>query len=302
MKPLASICIPTFNGAQFIHEAMNSAISQTYPNLEIVVSDDASTDNTLKIIETFKAKTTIPIFIYHHEHKNIGANWNNCIKHANGEFIKFLFQDDVFLPNCIEEMIAILVKDDTLGLVATKRDFIIENPSKFTEEWVKTFKNLQYKLDLDYSKGYAIIDNSLFNDKAFLKSPLNKIGEPSTYMFRKEIIKDIGYFRNDLKQILDYEFCYRILKNYKIAILKKSLVKFRLHNEQATVKNRSYDTGDSALYSKILYDEYLPFLDEYTRVHLLKKHNKLYKLNYLIKLRLKALLIKYLKFSNNNIN
>ena len=61
MRQLVSICIPTYNGAAYILEAMDSAIIQTYPNLEIIVSDDASKDETLHIIEGYKAKTKIPI-------------------------------------------------------------------------------------------------------------------------------------------------------------------------------------------------------------------------------------------------
>ena len=72
---------------------MNSAISQTYPNLEIIVSDDASIDSTLEIVTSYRDKTEIPIHIYNHQPSSIGANWNNCIKKANGVYMKFLFQD-----------------------------------------------------------------------------------------------------------------------------------------------------------------------------------------------------------------
>ena len=65
--PLVSICIPTYNGSAYIAEAMQSAIVQSYPHLEIVVSDDASTDATLAIIDTFRAKTSIPIHIHPHQ-------------------------------------------------------------------------------------------------------------------------------------------------------------------------------------------------------------------------------------------
>lgn len=90
MSPLVSICIPTFNGAAFIEEAMESALSQTYSNLEIVVSDDHSSDETITKIESFRNQTKIPIFIYHHEPHGIGANWNYCVSKAHGDYIKFL--------------------------------------------------------------------------------------------------------------------------------------------------------------------------------------------------------------------
>ena len=66
-SPLVSICIPTYNGQQFIAEAISSALAQTYKNLEIIVSDDASKDDTLSIIKNHTSKTQIPIHIFNHK-------------------------------------------------------------------------------------------------------------------------------------------------------------------------------------------------------------------------------------------
>ena len=108
--PLVSICIPTCNGFQFIGEALLSAVNQSYPNLEIIVSDDHSRDDTLKIINEFESKTAIPFHIYNHKPDGIGSNWNYCAQKANGEYIKFLFQDDTLEPDCIEKMMQVALK------------------------------------------------------------------------------------------------------------------------------------------------------------------------------------------------
>ena len=78
------------------------------------------------------------------------------------------------------------------------------------------------------------MDNTLFGRLDFKKSPYNKIGEPPTVLFKKEIIEEVGYFDEQLKQVLDYVFYYRILKKHPIAILNKKLVSFRIHENQAT--------------------------------------------------------------------
>ena len=103
--PLVSICLPTYNGETFLNEALDSIKSQTYPNLEVIVSDDASSDGTLRIIEEFKATVAFPVQVFNHEPQGIGANWNHCMKHAKGIYIKFLFQDDVLYPECVTEMV-----------------------------------------------------------------------------------------------------------------------------------------------------------------------------------------------------
>jgi len=286
--PLVSICIPTYNGSAYIAEALRSALSQTYKNLEIIVSDDASTDGTLEIVHFFTEKTYIPIRVVQHTPKGIGANWNNCIKHANGVFIKLLFQDDVLLPTCIEEMVAVFRQHPNLGLVACKRDFIMEG--EITEEikdWINKYKNLQ----VQFEKGGAItlIDESLFARKDFLDSPMNKIGEPPTVLFKKSILQQVGDFDENLKQILDYVFYYRILKVHPIAIINKPLVKFRIHNEQATNLNRYKKIKDYEIYKKILYKEFFPLLHPSHKKKLALKFSKIARL----KKKLKSVLRKF---------
>lgn len=288
MNPLVSICIPTYNGALYLNEAFESIKKQTYKNIEVIVSDDDSKDETLVLVKKFKNEVRFPVFIYHHKPNNIGANWNNCIINANGNYIKFLFQDDVLLPNCIKKMVTLLQNDESIALVASQRTFLVADNywSEDIEQWIHQFGNLQKQLNIKFEQGIGILDTSLFKSEQFLRSPLNKIGEPSVIMFRKEVVDIVGYYREDLKQILDYEFCYRVLKKYKIAILSDALVQFRLHQMQETNVNSDIDTGDSSKYHRLIYDEYLHYLNDYNRVHFLKKYNLFYRFLYRFKKKL----------------
>src|SRR6056297_3323741 len=101
---LVSICIPTFNGQEYIEQALRSAINQTYKNIEIVISDDDSSDSTLQIVKRVKDSTTVPLKIIKHTPTSIGSNWNNCIKESSGKYIKLLLQDDILESNCVEKL------------------------------------------------------------------------------------------------------------------------------------------------------------------------------------------------------
>lgn len=282
MEKMVSICIPTYNGAKFLAEAMDSAIAQTYKNLEIIVSDDASKDDTLKIIASYKEKTDIPIIIYDHKPSGIGANWNNCIKKANGEYIKFLFQDDILYLDCIEKMVTLFSEHTNLGLVACKRDFIIENPSEVINDWIKNYSNLQQQFEEDTAITY--LDKSFFKRQDFISPPLNnKIGEPPTVLFKKSTIESIGYFDESLQQILDYVFYYRLLKKYSIAIINEPLVAFRIHNSQATNVNRNRKINDYKLYDKILYNEFYKLLHPSQQKRLTAKFSIFTKIKKIIK-------------------
>ncbi|WP_179018583.1 glycosyltransferase family 2 protein [Winogradskyella forsetii] len=260
--PLTSICIPTYNGEQFIEAAMDSVMNQTYENIEIIISDDASSDNTLSLINNYVSESNFPIHIYHHTPSGIGANWNHSIKNAKGEYIKFLFQDDLLEPTCIEEMVEVLQGDPKIGLVCSKRHIIIESDStkENMEHWLDVYGDLQNHLHLNYNP-IGIIDKRFFKSKYFFKIPVNVVGEPPAVMFHRDMLKTVGYFREDMTQFLDFEYWYRILKHKNIAVIDKKIISFRVHANQATQNNKGKMKSDKAIYKKLLYTDYFWLLN-----------------------------------------
>ncbi|MDF1584653.1 MAG: glycosyltransferase [Methyloprofundus sp.] len=268
--PLVSICIPTFNGEKFIDEAMQSAIAQTYRPLEIIVSDDASSDETLSIIKSFISKTEIPIKIFHHKPTGIGANWNNCVKKSNGDYIKFLFQDDLLTPDCIKAMIELAIKDKEIGLIFSKRGFIFEGNDNDQKKWINQFKDLH--------SSWKKIENiqhgrKLLKDKNFLSTPRNKIGEPTVVLLKKSVFEKAGYFSTELTQSLDYEFWYRVFKYFKVGFIDRELATFRLHDQQATAKNKKSNFPDYNDYPEIVYHNLFWYLHPKLKKDLFFKYN-----------------------------
>lgn len=248
--PLISICIPTYNGARFIREAMDSAIAQTYRPLEIIISDDDSKDETSEIIKTYIDKTDIPIQIYHHNPAGIGANWNNCVKNSKGDYIKFLFQDDLLEPECVEKLMDVAIRDHEIGLVFCKRKILYDQENNQHLEWTSKFSDLHKHWTnlLPLQSGKALL-----KDAKLLLSPINKVGEPVTVILHKKVFSTIGYFNKTLKQDLDSEFWYRVFSKYKVAFVDEYLATFRLHSEQATSINRIYRQSDYEQYSNLIY-------------------------------------------------
>ena len=105
MSPKVSILIPVFNRAHFISECIQSALSQTFADIEVVVVDNASTDDTFEICKRL-ASCDIRLRIFRNE-TNVGPvrNWKRCAEEAKGEFSKLLFSDDILEPNCVAEMV-----------------------------------------------------------------------------------------------------------------------------------------------------------------------------------------------------
>jgi glycosyltransferase involved in cell wall biosynthesis len=233
---LVSICIPVYNGEKYLKECLNSAISQTYSNIEIIIVEDKSTDNTLHIIQQFAAKDSrIKIFI---NEINLGlvGNWNHCIELANGEWVKFLFQDDYIAINMIEKM---------MGHASPKNKFIVCNREFiFDDEVSKETRNLySYSINIDLSKIFKLTESTFLSPKIISQMlPIwrwsNFIGEPTVAFFHKSITNKIGYFNQALAQICDLEYWLRISTNYGMLYMPESLARFRVHNQSTSTVNR----------------------------------------------------------------
>ena len=117
MNDLVSILIPVFNREDHIKECINSALKQTHANFEIIVVDNASTDNTWAICQKIK-ETDSRLKIFRNS-TNLGPvmNWKKCLDYSSGHYIKVLFSDDLIHPKCIEMMLPKLESYSEVGFV-----------------------------------------------------------------------------------------------------------------------------------------------------------------------------------------
>lgn len=115
-NPLVSIVIPVYNRELYIEDAIRSAISQTYQNIEIIIVDNCSTDSTWDILNEWEKKDNrIKIF---QNDSNIGPvlNWNECFRHASGEYIKILWSDDWISHKFVEKCLSVFEKNTAFVL------------------------------------------------------------------------------------------------------------------------------------------------------------------------------------------
>ncbi len=240
--PLVSICIPTYNGETYLQEALDSIQNQDYQNLEIVISDDNSSDNTVSILQKFRNNVGFPVKIISHIPKGIGANWNNCIKYASGTYIKFLFQDDVLLKTCVSDMVYALEGANSDVMFAYCKKELI---GSFSSE-------RQFHENELFEKYSPMNSNQILKDPKLYSQPRNKIGEPVCVLFKKEVFEKVGWFDERLRQSLDYEYLYRVMSRFQIIAVPKTLVQFRVHQQQASYINNREIVVDSYLLPKSL--------------------------------------------------
>ena len=255
---LVSILIPTYQGEEFLEDTLNSALNQTYPNVEIVISDDGSKDKTLEIAKSYSDKYQGKVIVYSNKKLGMVENWNFCISVAQGEYIKFLFQDDLLASHCIEEMVELAEKDEEIGLVFSPRSLFLSSGAESVKSCIDTY---EYCLDLHeaWSNLQSIQSGkTLLEDRNFLRDPFNKIGEPTTVLIRKKVFEEIGVFDTQLIQIVDLDMWTRIMIHYKIGFVNSVLSSFRIHPEQQSQKNNTSGTtvkDHQRFYEKILTDQ-----------------------------------------------
>lgn len=225
---LVSICLPTYNGAEFLPQAIESALGQTYQNFEFIISDDGSSDATFEIIERY-AKND-PRIRYSKNDQRLGLfqNYNICLLRAKGEYIKPHAQDDLWEPTLIERQVAVLQENPKIALVSSRRKVIDENGRSIPHEGIAT------ALDLFGSEPFYAAEDIISHSLDPLR---NIIGEPCTVMFRKTSVG--SGFATQFRHIGDIEYWLRILQKGDYAFINEELASFRKHASGATAANNA---------------------------------------------------------------
>ncbi len=224
-KPLVSILMTTCNRPGFFIKAIESALFQTYKNIEIIITDDSTNDETEKIVNSYKKRFKN---IYYERNKyTLGQELNvrKCFDLSKGEYVNFLFDDDLFHPQKIEKMMDFFFADPSVAMVASSRQIINSNG-----EILGNMEGLDYFIKNSAAiAGKDIIRLCLVNTK-------NYIGEPTTVLFNKKYLKEpFGIFlgRQYINNI-DMASWFSILTEGKLGFLLEPLSFFRIHDSQIT--------------------------------------------------------------------
>ncbi len=231
-KPLVSVCIPAYNNAEYIGETIDSILKQTYQNLELVVVDDNSKDDTLKVLQEYAAKDG-RVRVYHNEN-NLGmsGNWNHCLELCQGEFIKLVCADDLLAENALEKEVQALIEHPSAVMAESDTKLVDLNGNG--KGFYKRFG----------AKG--LVSGSKVARKGFFVK--NYFGAPQANTFRKSAYEKVGGFDTDYTYILDYDFWVELAKLGDVYIIHESLNFFRVRNDSNTGQVMGEDKQKTAIY------------------------------------------------------
>lgn len=237
--PLVCICVPTFNAASTVRETLDSILAQTYPNLVVHISDNASTDDMIKVIESIAD----PRVTIHQHVENIGpeGNFNRCIQMAEGKYTAIFHADDIYEPDMVAKQVAFLEAQPEAGAVFTEASLIDEAGNKFGN--IRLPKGLESKNGL---YDFATMFKAVLRHGNFFICP--------SFMFRTQVLKqDIKVWRGDLfGSGADLDVWFRILQKYYIGHIRKQLIRYRIGKNQGSARVR-LETKPGLIFNIINY-------------------------------------------------
>ena len=218
--PLVSVIMPSYNYEKYISEAIESVLNQTFGDFELIIIDDASVDNSKKIIQLFDKKNIKIRSFFHQKNQGIAKTVNECIEKAKGKYISHFSSDDIWVKEKLEKQLEILEKDE--DLIVWSEGLIIDAQGNFTGELFT-----QMHSALNRKKSGDIFEELLKNNYICGLS----------LIFKKENLKNI---RRDehLKYLSDYKFLVNLAKEYKFYYIPEPLVMYRIHGKNAILKEK----------------------------------------------------------------
>ncbi|HUA39879.1 MAG TPA: glycosyltransferase family 2 protein [Candidatus Sulfopaludibacter sp.] len=219
-----SVLIPTYNSNQYLSECLDSVGSQDFNSMEILISDDVSSDDTIGTIRAYAARDSR--IRWWQNPKNLGfvGNHNICLEQASAEYIKFIHPDDKLLSTSAIRKMAAALDENPSAVVAGCQQHVTGKKSRPT-----VFSRKSGRYD-----GRRMI-------VASLEQNTNLIGQLTLAMFRRSAAQ--GGFDNRFIGHMDFAFWCRLLEHGDFAYLAESLAAWRVHETQQTARHEQ--TGSS---------------------------------------------------------
>ncbi|MEW6088687.1 MAG: glycosyltransferase [bacterium] len=244
--PKLSVLITSYNDSKFISQCMDSILTQTFQDFEIIIVDDASRDNTVEIIKSYQKKNARINLICNEKNIGLAKSLNKGLQYCRADLVARQDADDYSVLTRFEEQLSYLNRFQDVILLGTQEIGVDESNSGIESPYC-------------YPVGYEIIRNTLIKRNCF---------NHSSVMFKKDVILSVGGYR-PFPACQDYDLWIRVAKNYKVDNLDKKLVYRRFVRNSISFKRIEIQTASNSVICKLArqrfnlgYDELDKFRDK----------------------------------------
>jgi glycosyltransferase involved in cell wall biosynthesis len=248
MSILVSVPVVTYNAAAFVEETLESIFNQSYQNIELVVSDDCSKDNTVEIVQKWceqprvKARFSAITILTVPKNTGVSANCNRCIKASSAEWIKFIAGDDILLPNCIEENMKFVAFNTEAKIifsqVAVYKDTF--EPANFVKNMPKAYPDNLMHPSFSAEDQFKILVAS------------DRIKYTPSYFFNKKSVEAVNGYDESNTLVEDYPMWLKLTQaNKKLHYFHTTTVGYRIHSKATN------NTGEDLLFKPSVLNSHL---------------------------------------------
>jgi glycosyltransferase involved in cell wall biosynthesis len=235
---LVSVLMGSYNHEKYISEAIESVLNQTFRDLELIIVDDCSTDNSRSIIEKYQAKDERVRAFFHEKNMGIAQTANDGLKESRGKFISFLASDDVWVPCKLEKQLA-LIKNHEDQVLWSEGEIIdgngVSTGMTFTQMHLASKKKKTGNLFKEIIDDNYILGQSL--------------------LFKKGHVNGITFDLN-LKYLNDYRFMVDLASKHEFFFISEPLAKYRVHNGNSISKDQTAWLKDLILLGNYFLQRY----------------------------------------------
>ena len=267
-NPLISVIVITYNSSKFVLETLESVKAQTYQNIELIISDDCSTDTTIGLCETWLKKNkeyfVSSQLILATKNTGIPANCNRGLKTSKGTWIKYIAGDDTLNTNCIAVNVNYILKHKNHFFIQTLMSEY--DTSIVPANFLQTNPNQSnfYKFELDSLEQFKVLIYENF------------VNAPALFM-HKETLENVQGFNEAIRTIEDYPLLLKITKKgYKVYFLNENTVNYRLHKHSVRKQGKPYLTSSNVKDRLLIYKNYRKqYMNLYHRIGTVVKYKGL---------------------------
>lgn|SRR5690554_122731 len=218
-NPLVSVVIPTFNRADFIREAVESVLAQTYPNFEILVVDDGSTDDTREVLKAYSQEPRLRYFYQENQGQSVARNY--ALSEARGDFVCFLDSDNRWLPHKLEVSLQAFQENPDVSVIYGDIITINEKGEEISRHNMRRYSGR--------------ITPYLFQDNCV---------SMNTSMTRRQCFSEMGGLEAGRRAADDYELWLRFSARYKFLYISDFLAEYRvMENQISSNKDRRFQSN-----------------------------------------------------------
>jgi glycosyltransferase involved in cell wall biosynthesis len=226
--PEISVIIPSYNHAQYIGKAVESVLSQSYTDFELIVVDDGSTDNSLEVMSSF-SDPRLKILTQPNQGAHVAIN--RGLRAARGEYLAILNSDDRYHPQRLEKMLKVLIADRQVGLVGSYIDIIdwegksqgIKHGFKDSSPWLLEAPERSFRAGNDLHK--ALLTENYWSTT-------------SNFVFPRRWFEEVGEFR-PLRYTHDWDFALRMANVARMELIPEVLMQYRVHANNTIREDRA---------------------------------------------------------------